>query len=414
MNDTNLREPRNPLAREPTQHLSPGARSRAMHAMSARAAQGRFVLQVCQACRAATYPPRDACPVCWGDLAWQDNPAGGTVLCETTIRASTDLYFRDRLPWRMGKVQLDAGPVALAHLHADLRPDDRVAMRLMLDRGGNAALVALPSSQEAAMNEADPVDPLSDPQWREFVVPIPGKTVLVSDARSAIGRALITALHQAGAATILAGLAPPARLDDATADKVLDRPGVLRLPLDITDQTSVTEALSAIPGPLDIVVNTARHVRPGGVSRGGNIVEQRRALEIAAIGLSRLAQGVAPLLATRPSSAFVDLISSDALAGSADQAGFAAAEAARLSLVQAFRHEMRSTGVRVMTVFTGPVDDEHHQTVPPPRVTPARIAAAIVDALLNGREQTCVGEVASDAMTRWLDDPALFVREKNL
>ena len=398
------KETRDPLARKKARHVAPGKRSRAMHALSARAAQGRFVLQVCTDCSTATYPPREACPNCWGELAWQDQPTGAEVLCETDIRVSTDLYFRDHLPWRMGKVALDAGPVALVHLHRSLASGDRAVIRTMLDRGGNAALFALPPSGEIDM---------TDPQLREFVVPIAGKTVLVSDARSAIGLAVVKALHEAGAALVVAGMAPPDRALGAGAE-ILSQEGVQQVPLDIADQGSVMEALSKIGGPLDIVINTARHVRAGGVSANANLVEQRRAFDVAAMGLSRLAQATGPMLAGRPHGAFVDLISSDALAGSASHAGFAAAEAARLALLQAFRAEMREAGVRVMTIFTGPVEDEHHQRVPPPKVAPGRIARSIVDALTQGREQTCVGDVAQDAMARWLEDPALYSREKNL
>lgn len=398
------REARDPLARKKARHLSPAARSRSMHAMSARAAQGRFVLQVCTDCGKATYPPREACPVCWGELAWRDEQAGATVLCETVIRTSTDLYFRDHLPWRMGKVALDAGPVALVHLHHALKPDDRAVVRILLDRGGNAALFALPPPGDFDM---------TDPQLREFTVPIAGKTVLVSDARSAIGLAVVKALHDAGAALIVAGMTLPARGADAD-NAILSLPGVQTVPLDITDQVAVAEALSKVGGPLDIVVNTARHVRGGGVSDHSNLIEQRRAFDVSAMGFSRLAAATAPMLAGRSHGAFVDLIGSDAIAGSASNAAFAAAEAARLSLLQAFRHEMRHAGVRVLSVLTGPVDDEHHQSVPPPKVAPARIASAIVEALAQGREQTCVGEIANDAMARWRDDPALYAREKNL
>ncbi|MEO5708165.1 MAG: SDR family NAD(P)-dependent oxidoreductase [Alteraurantiacibacter sp.] len=398
------REQRDPLARRKVRHTSPPARSRAMHAMSARAAQGRFVLQFCTACGKATYPPRDACPICWGQLAWQDCENGGQVLCATTIHASTDLYFRDHLPWRMGKVALDAGPVAMVHLHRDLAAGSRVQVRLMLDRGGNAALFALPSTGELDM---------SDPQLREFIVPLSGRTVLVSDARSAIGLAVVAALHKAGTGLVVAGLPPPGRPADAD-EPVLHMPGVQPIPLDISDQVSLSEALSRIGGPLDIVINTARHVREGGMSRDANIVEQRRAFEVSAIGLTRLASVCGPVLAGRPQGAFVDIISSDALTGSAGHAGFAAAEAARHSLLQAFRSEMRDAGVRVLSVFTGPVEDEHHQAVPPPKAAPARLAAGIIDALQQGREQTCIGEVASDAMARWLADPALYARERNL
>lgn len=398
------REARDPLARKKARHLSPATRSRAMHAMSARAAQGRFVLQVCADCNSATYPPREACPKCWGELEWRDQPGSATVLSETVVRASTDLYFRDHLPWRMGKVALDAGPVALVHLHRSLGPDDRATVRIVLDRGGNAALFALPTSGDFDM---------TDPQLREFVVPITGKTVLISDARTAIGSAVVKALHEAGAGLIVAGLAPPDRGVDAN-NPVLALDGVQPVALDITDQVSVSEALSKVGGPLDIVINTARHVRSGGVSQHANLIEQRRAFDVSAMGLSRLAQSCAPMLAGRSHGAFVDLIGYDALSGSASHAAFAAAEAARHALLQAFRHEMRGAGVRVLSVFTGPVEDEHHQSIPPPKVAPARIASAIVEALHQGREQTCVGDVATDAMARWLADPSLYAREKNL
>jgi hypothetical protein len=75
---------------------------------------------------------------------------------------------------------------------------------------------------------------------------------------------------------------------------------------------------------------------------------------------------------------------------------------------------MRAAGVRVLSVFTGPVDDEHHQSIAPPKVAPARLARDILDALKHGREQTCAGDVATDAMERWLADSALYAREKNL
>jgi NAD(P)-dependent dehydrogenase (short-subunit alcohol dehydrogenase family)/uncharacterized OB-fold protein len=401
---TAMREKRNPLARKRLRHLPSGLRSRAMHGLSAHAALGRFVLQVCTECGSATYPPRDACPLCWGHLGWQDQPNGAQVLCETAIHVSSDLYFRDHMPWRMGKVLLDAGPVALVHLHNALHPDGRAIVRMMIDRGGNAALFAVPEGE---------TDLMSDPKWREFVVPIEGRIALVSDARSAIGRAMVKELQAQGAELVVAGLPGPSLASDAK-DALLGLDRVQAIPLDVTDATSVAQAPSRIGGPLDIVVNTARHVRTGGVSITPGFVEQRRALEVSAMGFSRLASTFAPMLAGRPSGAFVDVLSSAALCGDASQAGFAAAEAARHSLLQAFRHEMRGSGVRVLSVFTGPVEDSDHQHVPPPKVAPPRIAASIADALINGREQTCVGDVAVDAMERWSSDPALFAREKSL
>jgi NAD(P)-dependent dehydrogenase (short-subunit alcohol dehydrogenase family)/uncharacterized OB-fold protein len=394
------REKRNPLARKTERHVAPGARSRAMHAMSARTAQGRFVLQSCLECRTVTYPPRDICPQCWGDLVWEDQVRGATVLAETTIRATVDLYFRTQLPWRMGKVALDAGPVALAHFHDSLKVGDRARMELMIDKGGNAALFATPAEGDSGM---------TDRQWREFVVPVRDRTVLVSDGGSAMGRAIVEALKAAGAGAIVAGCPQPTRplaeLSASMRERVVS--------LDLTDSRSVSECLTGIGGPLDIVINTSRFVRAGGVS-GGSLLDQKRALDVGVLGFLRLAQAAAPLLKGRSSSAFVDVLSIHALAAEAGFAGFSASEAARLSLLQSFRHEMRAEGVRVISIFVGPVDDEDHQSTLLPKVAPSRLARGVVEALEMGREQLCVGDVAIDAMDRWLADPALYGREKNL
>jgi len=396
------REPRDPLARRQEKHVPPGARSRAMQAMSARAATGRFVLQTCVNCQTVTYPPRDVCPKCWNELVWADQVRGATVLSETTIRVTTDLYFRDHLPWRMGKVALDAGPVALAHLHQDLKPGDPAEMHLLLDKRGNAALFATPSGGAFDM---------SDPQWREFVVSVRDSTVLVSDGSSAVGRAIVSALRAAGAGSIIAGSPQPSRAPQSS-DAFASIEGVRSVRLDLTDARSITECLTGIGGPLDIVVNTARFMRSGGIT-AGRLLDQKRALEIGVVGFMRLAQASAPLLRTRRASAFVDILSIHALAAEAGFAGYSAAEAARLSLVQSFRHEMRAEGVRVVSVFAGPIDDEDHQSVPLPKLAPARLAQGVIEAIEKGREQLCVGDAAQDAMDRWFDDPALYIREKN-
>lgn len=252
---------------------------------------------------------------------------------------------------------------------------------------------------------------MADPQWREFVPPIEGRSVLVSDARSAIGLAVVHALRKAGAGMIVAGVPQPARAGgpEAGLDTIDD---VRTVPLDLTDGRSVTRCLANIGGPLDIVVNTARFVRACGVSTG-NLVDQKRALDVGMLGLLRLAQASAPLLKTRPSGAFVDILSISALAGDAGFAGFAAGEAARLSLLQSFRREMRPAGVRVINLFVGPTDDEDHQSVPLPKLAPARVASGLIEALERGLEELCVGDAAHEAMQRWLADPALYVRETN-
>ena len=111
---------KNPLQADAAAAPPQGVRSRTAHGLTAAAAEGRFALQVCPDCNDVIYPPRDACPSCLSArLPFRDVDNGGTLLAETTVQTSTDPYFRERTPWRVGTVKLDAGPVVVAHLHGD-------------------------------------------------------------------------------------------------------------------------------------------------------------------------------------------------------------------------------------------------------------------------------------------------------
>ena len=136
---------KNPQKRTISPTSPPGMRSRASLGLSAAAAEGRFMLQVCGECGTVQYPPRDACCNCLSvDLPWRDVPPMGTLLAETTVRTSTNLYFRERAPWRTGSVRLDAGPTIICHVHGDVERNGRVVLWNRLDRAGQGVLIAMP------------------------------------------------------------------------------------------------------------------------------------------------------------------------------------------------------------------------------------------------------------------------------
>lgn len=401
---------RDPLVAPQMGHVQQGLRSRATRAMAARAAQGRFVLQVCSACGSVTYPPRDRCPLCWGTLHWQDQPIGATVLSQTNIRTSPDTYFRDHLPWRIGTVHLDAGPSVIAHLHGEVQPGKRVRMALLLDRGGNPALFALPDNEVPNMQD--------DPQLRQFTASPKHRRVLVTDGRTKMGQSVAAALISAGADTVFLGNAAPQMRYDGQ-DEVEVQHGIETVALDVTDTRSVERLAAQLGGRVEIIVNTAGHTRSGGVSNGGTLTDMQTAMDIGVSGVMRLARAFGPALSARSGDgvrsavAFVDICSAYGLTGNPDFSGHAAVSAARLSLVTGFRAEMQHAGIRVMSVLTGPEEDDWHQDVPPPKVTAEQVARAVVSALEEGRELTTVGPVAKDVFERWQADPLLAIREEN-
>lgn len=403
---------RNPLQRMPSPTLPPSPRSRKAQGLTAAAAVGRFDLQKCEACGHFTYPPRDSCPRCFAaDLAFAEAPRGGLIVSETTLHAPADVYFRERAPWRIGLVHLDCGPVVVAHLHGDCRDGMRTELSLQLDKAGQAVLFARP---EGVVMDAD------DRQWREFSADPKGRRILVTDGRSAVGRAMVAALLCAGARSVHVGISEIWKpITDETALRA--DLAVRLVPLDLSDERSVADVATDLGGRVDILVNTADFVRPGGLTdrRGASIFQA----EIAALymGMVHLAQAFAPAMRARGGTgggagtggavAWVNVLSVHALAAHAGYGAHSAAQAACLSLSHTLRAELRQGGVRLMNVFCGPVDDEWFQPVPPPKLAPGAVAAATVAGLREGREEVFVGDVANDVMRRLASNPKGSERE---
>jgi uncharacterized OB-fold protein/NAD(P)-dependent dehydrogenase (short-subunit alcohol dehydrogenase family) len=389
--------------------LPPRARSRAALGLSCAAAEGRFRLQVCAECGAVQYPPRDACRQCLAtDLAWRDMPPGGELLALTAVHASPDPYFRERLPWRAGTVMLDAGVPVVAHVHGDVVRGARVRMVARLDRAGQGVLFALP--EEEVPHMAD------DPMLREMTADPRHRRVLITDARAPEALPLAGALKAAGAAQVFLG-EPEAWRPWPGRDAVAGIEGASLHPLDVTDTDSVRELAASLGGKTDILINTARFVRPGGIIARQDTVFAQEEIDVGYLGLMRLAQAFGPAMrargadGTNSAAAWVNILPAHALAHDPSFASATAAGAAARALSLSLRAELRAGGVRVMNVYTGPLDDEWHQPLPPPKVAPAALARAIVTGLRDGLEEVFVGDVARDLAARWRRDPALLARE---
>jgi NAD(P)-dependent dehydrogenase (short-subunit alcohol dehydrogenase family)/uncharacterized OB-fold protein len=401
---------KNPVLRTRQMNLPPWARGRVALNMTAAAAEGRFELQECQECSAIQYPPREACHRCLSaQLKWKSQSGEGTLLALTTLNHSNDLYFRERLPWRLGLVRLDSGPSVIVHLHGEVgEAPTRVHVGARLDRAGQAVLIGFPPDGSEHMADDKMLREMtSDPKFRK---------VLVTDGKSAVGQAIVQALVKAGAEIVWVGHAEPWKklpgFDDISRMKE-----VTLVPLDLTNGRSVTELAGEIGGKVDIVINNAEVHRTYGISgrRGTDVAKAE--MDINYFGLLRLAQEFGPALRGRSAdgvthaAAWVNLLSIYALANLPSHGTFSASKAAALSLSQCLRAEMRPAGIRVVNVFPGPIDDEWNQNMPPPKLAPAAVASAIVKALKDGIEDVYPGEIAQEWLERWRDNPKVLERE---
>ncbi len=413
---------KNPLKRTPQMNVPPGARGRVALGLTVAAAEGRFELQVCQDCGTVQYPPREACGHCVSArLQWRAQSGQGQLLALTTLHHSNDLFFRERLPWRLGLVQLDAGPTVVAHLHGDVHEapahlpgvmcdaPTRVRVGARLDRAGRAVLIAFPPEEIPHMAD--------DPMHREMSSDPKLRKILVTDGTTAVGQAIVRALVKAGADLVWVGHAEPWKRHGSGLDDITSLPQVSLVPLDLSNGRSVSELAGEVGGKVDIVINNAEVHRSFGIAARRGTDVARAEMDINYFGLLRLAQEFGPALKARAAdgathaTAWVNLLSIYALANFPPHGTYSASKAAAHSLSQCLRAEMRPAGIRVLHVFPGPIDDDWNQNMPPPKLSPGALASAIVKALRNGVEDVYPGDVAQEWLERWRDNPKVLERE---
>jgi NAD(P)-dependent dehydrogenase (short-subunit alcohol dehydrogenase family)/uncharacterized OB-fold protein len=407
-----IRRPRrkNPVLRTRLPVLPPWPRSRVALGLTAAAAEGRFALQVCADCGAVQYPPREACHRCLSDrLPWREQSGEGQLISQTLLRHSHDLFFRERVPWRLGMVQLDSGPTVVVHLHGAVgAPPARVRVGARLDKAGMGVLVGFPDKDVPHMAD--------DRQLREMTCDPKFRKVLITDGKTRVGQALTRALVGAGADLVWVGHAEPWKQFPGLAE-LKDLPQVSLVPLDVTDARSVKEAAGEFGVKVDILINNVEVHRTHGItSRYGTDVA-RAEIEANYLGLLRLAQEFGPVMRLRGADgqssavAWVNLLSIFALSNYPPHGTYSASKAAALSLAQCLRAEMRPAGLRVINVFPGPIEDEWNQLLPPPKLAPEAVARAVVAALKDGVEDVYPGDVAQEWLARWRESPKVLERE---
>ena len=402
---------KNPVKRTRQMNVPPWARGRTAMGLTVAAAEGRFELQVCRDCQTVQYPPREACGHCTSPrLQWRAQSGAGQLLSLTTLHHSNDLFFRERLPWRLGLVHLDAGPTVVTHLHGDVTAaSTRVTVGARLDRAGRAVLIAFPPEETPHMAD--------DPMLREMTCDPKLRKILVTDGMTAVGQATVRALVKAGADLVWVGHAEPWKRHGSGLDDIATLPQVTLVPLDLSNERSVTELAGQIGGKVDIVINNAEVHRAFGIGARRGTDVARAEMDINYFGLLRLAQAFGPALKGRSAdgalgaTAWVNLLSIYALANFPPHGTYSASKAAAHSLSQCLRAEMRPAGIRVVHVFPGPIEDDWNQNLPPPKLTPEAVASAMIKALRDGVEDVYPGDVAQEWLERWRDDPRVLERE---
>ncbi|MCU0621262.1 MAG: SDR family oxidoreductase [Gemmatimonadales bacterium] len=232
---------------------------------------------------------------------------------------------------------------------------------------------------------------------------IAGRVALVTGATRGIGRGLVQALLARGARTVYAGGRRAADLADLVTTYGTR---VVPLALDVTNGVHVRQAVD-LADDTDLLVNNA------GVALHGFapfedpawLDAARAEYEVNVIGVLRLTQAFAPILAHRGGGVVVNVNSISGLVGMPQAMTYHASKAALHSLTQSTRMALRGQGTEVIGVYPGPTDTEMAKRLPNIKATVATVANAILDGIEQGVEEIFPDPFAQQIGAAYLANP---------
>lgn len=235
---------------------------------------------------------------------------------------------------------------------------------------------------------------------------IEGKRVLISGAGRGLGRSLVGAFVEAGAAEVFAGTRNEAARDELKRE-FPER--VTPIQLDVTSDSDV-DAVAQLCR-VDILVNNA------GVAGYGNPLtmnfsDAQHELAVNYLGVLRLTRAVAPAMIAQRDGMIVNIATAFAKVNLPLVGTYCATKAALLSLGQSLRAHLADDGVRVITVMPTTFDSDMSRGANVPKMAKEYVAVEILAAIREERHDPPIGSEAEGILDTLMKDPLGL--EKNL
>lgn len=224
-------------------------------------------------------------------------------------------------------------------------------------------------------------------------IDLQGTSALVTGGSQGLGRALGTALAQAGARVVLvARRAGP--LEDAAAAIRAAGGEAFAVAGDVGDAAAtyaIAGQAAALVGPIDLLVNNASTLGPVPLRLllDTDCEDLEQALAVNVVGAFRLTKALAGTMVLRGRGTIVNVTSDAATQAYPRWGAYGASKAALEQLGRIWAAELEGTGVRVLTVDPGEMDTEMHAAAMPEAdrtalAQPAAAAARILSAVFPG------------------------------
>lgn len=225
---------------------------------------------------------------------------------------------------------------------------------------------------------------------------IAGSVALVTGANRGLGRALVAALLEAGAAKVYA-TARDGRTIVASAR-------VVPLTLDITNAAHIAAAAQRA-NDVTLLVNNA------GVLSAFNVLTSSIAdfdadYRTNLYGMLAVIRAFVPVLERAPAgAAIVNVLSLAALASVPTMGGYSSSKAAAYSITQAMRPELKVKRIDILAALPGPIDTDMVKALPMPKTSPADVARGVLAGITRGDEDIFPDPMAQQMGALWNTNP---------
>lgn len=231
---------------------------------------------------------------------------------------------------------------------------------------------------------------------------IEGRTVLITGASRGLGRTLVFAFAQAGAAKIFAGARQREDMERLQRDAAAANAVIVPVELDVTNEDHI--AAAATLSPIEILINNA------GVAGYGNPVSMDLAaaveeMNVNYFGALRMSRAVAPQMIERGEGMIVNVATAFAKINLPIVGTYCASKAALSSLGQALRAYLKDKGVHAMTVMPTTFDSDMSKGADVPKMTKEFVAGEILRHIREESIDPPIGEEAARVLEGLRNDP---------
>jgi NAD(P)-dependent dehydrogenase (short-subunit alcohol dehydrogenase family) len=241
------------------------------------------------------------------------------------------------------------------------------------------------------------------------------KVVLITGAARGMGKLDALAFAREGCRVVMTDV-DLKELEKAALEMAGEGYDAHPFSLDVSDREACFELVVKVEGeigPIEVLVNNAG-VMECGEFTGMSEHHWRRTMEVNFLGQVWMMQAVLPGMLARRRGHIVNMASQAGVIGGAKMSSYSASKHAVMGVTDSVRLELRGSGVRFSDVIPGFVDTGMASGAEPPFISPwvdpAKVSAAIVNAVKKGHEEICrpAFAVRLSAFLRGLGSPKLL------